>query len=62
MRFSILALAASPSAAAVTPCADYGSWDFTGSVSFPVRGTISIAIDVTYRNAELATPIDVNCT
>ena len=45
MRFSILALTASASAAAVTPRADYGSWDFTGRVFFPANGVISMAID-----------------
>lgn len=65
MRFtisSILALAASASSAAVAPRADYGYWDFSGSVSFPASGYTSYRVDATYHNTELADAIPVTCT
>lgn len=65
MRFtatSVLSLAAMASAAAVAPRADYGYWDFSGSVSFPASGYTSMKVDATYHNTELADPIDVSCS
>lgn len=62
MRFSIFALATSASALAVAPRSDYGSWDFTGGVSFPANGMTTMNIDATFNNADLAAPIEVSCT
>ncbi|KAK1710802.1 uncharacterized protein CLUP02_16246 [Colletotrichum lupini] len=58
---SILALAALASTAAVRR-ADYGSWDFSGFVSFPASGYLSYGVDATYTNSQLAAPIEVTCS
>ncbi|KAJ4305539.1 hypothetical protein N0V90_001070 [Kalmusia sp. IMI 367209] len=58
---TILSLVAAASAAAVTPRADYGSWDFKGSVSFPASGYTSYSVEATYHNSELADDIEVTC-
>ncbi|KAK7448569.1 hypothetical protein Landi51_06245 [Colletotrichum acutatum] len=58
---SILALAATASTAAVRR-ADYGSWDFSGFVSFPASGYLSYGVDATYTNNQLAAPIEVTCS
>ncbi|KAK6211195.1 hypothetical protein QIS74_10459 [Colletotrichum tabaci] len=54
-------------ATAVTPAprngaVDYGSWDFSGSATFPVSGYTSYRVDATYRNAELTAPVAVIST
>ncbi|KAK1462977.1 hypothetical protein CCUS01_08569 [Colletotrichum cuscutae] len=58
---SILALATLASTAAVRR-ADYGSWDFSGFVSFPASGYLSYGVDATYTNSQLAAPIEVTCS
>ncbi|KAK1448696.1 hypothetical protein CMEL01_08011 [Colletotrichum melonis] len=58
---SILAFAATATAAAVRR-ADYGSWDFSGFVSFPASGYLSYGVDATYTNSQLAAPIEVTCS
>ncbi|KAF4781476.1 hypothetical protein HER10_EVM0012346 [Colletotrichum scovillei] len=58
---SILAFAALASTAAVRR-ADYGFWDFSGSVSFPASGYLSYGVDATYTNSQLAAPIEVTCS
>ncbi|KAK1656510.1 hypothetical protein BDP55DRAFT_688842 [Colletotrichum godetiae] len=58
---AIFALAATASSAAVRR-ADYGSWDFSGFVSFPASGYLSYGVDATYTNSKLAAPIEVTCS
>ncbi|KAJ4350102.1 uncharacterized protein N0V89_008723 [Didymosphaeria variabile] len=58
---ALLSLSAVASSAAVTPRAEYGYWDFKGSVSFPASGYTSYSVEATYHNSELADPIDVTC-
>src|SRR5262245_15963465 len=63
MRFgAVSVIAATASAAAIAPRADFGHWDFRGSVSFPASGYTSYSVDATYHNTELADSIDVTCT
>ncbi|GKT51529.1 uncharacterized protein ColSpa_11710 [Colletotrichum spaethianum] len=68
MRFTIisvlaLTVAATASAAVATRDGpDYGSWDFSGSATFPVSGYTSYHVDATYHNSELAAPIEVTCS
>ncbi|KAH7139410.1 hypothetical protein B0J11DRAFT_516737 [Dendryphion nanum] len=65
MRFtvpSIVSLAALSSAAAVVPRADYGYWDFSSSVTYPVSNYKSWHVSAVYYNTELAAPINVTCS
>ncbi|KAF9877926.1 hypothetical protein CkaCkLH20_04502 [Colletotrichum karsti] len=59
---SVLTLAATASAAAVSSRADYGYWDFAGSATYPVSGYTSYHVDATYHNSELEAPIEVTCS
>lgn len=59
---SLLTLAATASAAAIAPRADYGYWDFKASLQFPANGYRSTDVTATYHSAEIAEPIEVTCT
>ncbi|KZL81498.1 hypothetical protein CI238_10128 [Colletotrichum incanum] len=59
---AVIASAAAAAGAATHDGADYGSWDFSGSATFPVSGYTSYHVDATYYNIELAAPVEVTCS
>ena len=59
---SLVALVATASAVAIKPRADYGYWDFSGSVSYPSSGYTSYKVDATYHNSDNSSTVDVTCS